>query len=76
VPTPTPDVIEQTTKRYREAYRRLTREEFQIYLAKVYITMKSVVNDLQGLTIRGGFIRWALKMCRALRVGNYMYIKK
>ena len=46
-----------------------------MYLAKVYISLKSTVNDPQGLTIRGGLHSLGFDSVESVRAGKYIEIK-
>jgi phosphoribosylformylglycinamidine synthase PurS subunit len=46
-----------------------------MYLARVYITLKPVVNDPQGLTIRGGLHSLGFDLVESVRAGKYLEIR-
>ncbi len=46
-----------------------------MWLAKVYITLKPVVNDPQGLAIKGGLHTLGFESVQSVRVGKYIEIK-
>jgi phosphoribosylformylglycinamidine synthase len=46
-----------------------------MFLAKVYVTLKSTVNDPQGLTIKGGLKSLGFSGVQSVRAGKYMEIK-
>jgi len=43
-----------------------------MYLAKVYITLKSTVNDPQGLTIKGALHNLGFTAVQDVRAGKYI----
>jgi len=45
-----------------------------MYLAKVYITLKPIVNDPQGLTIKGALHDLGFQKVSGVRAGKYMEI--
>lgn len=45
------------------------------FLARVEVSLKSTVNDPQGLTIRGGLHSLGFKEVDSVRAGKYMEIK-
>ena len=46
-----------------------------MYLAKVYVTLKPVVNDPEGLTIAGGLRSLGFEQVADVRSGKYLEIK-
>jgi len=46
-----------------------------MFLARVYVTLKPVVNDPQGLTIRGGLHSLGFENVSSVRAGKYLEIK-
>ena len=46
-----------------------------MYIAKVYITLKTTVNDPQGLTIRGALHTLGFSTVQEVRAGKYIEIK-
>lgn len=46
-----------------------------MYLAKVYVTLKPVVNDPQGLTIQGALHNLGFAAVQSVRAGKYFEIK-
>ncbi len=46
-----------------------------MYLARVYVTLKSTVNDPQGLTIRGGLHSLGFEIVESVRAGKYIEIR-
>ena len=46
-----------------------------MYLAKVYVTLKPVVNDPEGLTIAGGLRSLGFHEVADVRSGKYLEIK-
>ena len=46
-----------------------------MYLARVYVTLKSTVNDPQGLTIRGGLLSLGFATVESVRAGKFMEIR-
>ncbi len=46
-----------------------------MWLAKIYITLKPVVNDPQGLSIRGGLRHLGFSNVISVRAGKYLEIK-
>ncbi len=46
-----------------------------MYLAKIYVTLKPVVNDPQGLTVEGGLKSLGFESVRSVRVGKYLEVK-
>lgn len=45
-----------------------------IYLAKVHVTLKSVVNDPQGLTVQGALHSLGFSSVKSVRMGKYLEI--
>ena len=45
-----------------------------MWLAKVHVTLKPVVNDPQGLTIKGALRSLGYETVESVRVGKYMEI--
>ena len=45
-----------------------------MFLAKIYITLKTSVNDPQGLTIKGGLYNLGFDSVNSVRAGKYMEI--
>lgn len=45
-----------------------------MWLAKVHVTLKPVVNDPQGLTIKGGLRSLGYETVESVRVGKYVEI--
>jgi phosphoribosylformylglycinamidine synthase len=45
------------------------------YLARVYVTLKSTVNDPQGLTIRGALRQLGFAEIDSVRAGKYLEIR-
>ena len=46
-----------------------------MYLARIYITLKSTVNDPQGQTVLGGLKTLGLGSVDSVRVGKYLEVK-
>lgn len=46
-----------------------------MFLARVYVTLKPVVNDPQGLTIRGGLHSLGFDSVESVRAGKYLELK-
>jgi len=46
-----------------------------MYLAKIYISLKSTVNDPQGLTIKGALHNLGFTEVTSVRAGKYMEVK-
>lgn len=46
-----------------------------MFLARVYVTLKPVVNDPQGLTIRGGLHSLGFESVESVRAGKYLELK-
>ena len=46
-----------------------------MYLAKIYITLKPLVNDPQGLTIRGALHNLGFTSVTSVRAGKYIEIQ-
>jgi phosphoribosylformylglycinamidine synthase subunit PurS len=46
-----------------------------VYLAKVHVTLKPVVNDPQGLAIRGGLQQLGFDTIESVRAGKYIEIR-
>jgi len=46
-----------------------------MYLARVYVSLKSTVSDPQGLTIQGGLHQLGFDDVVGVRAGKYMEIK-
>ena len=46
-----------------------------MYLAKVYVTLKSTVNDPQGLTVLGALRNLGLGSVADVRVGKYLEVR-
>ncbi|MCL5264782.1 MAG: phosphoribosylformylglycinamidine synthase subunit PurS [Chloroflexi bacterium] len=46
-----------------------------MWLAQVYVTLKPVVNDPQGLAIRGGLRNLGFESVESVRAGKYIEIK-
>jgi phosphoribosylformylglycinamidine synthase PurS subunit len=46
-----------------------------VFLARVYVTLKPVVNDPQGLTIRGALHSLGFENVSSVRAGKYLEIK-
>lgn len=47
----------------------------QSYVARVVVTLKAVVNDPQGLTVRGGLQRLGFDEVQDVRVGKYIEVR-
>jgi phosphoribosylformylglycinamidine synthase len=45
------------------------------YLAKIYVTLKPLVNDPQGLTVLGGLKNLGFDSVADVRIGKYVEIK-
>ena len=45
------------------------------YLARVYVTLKPIVNDPQGLTIKGGLHSLGFSAVESVRAGKYMEVR-
>jgi phosphoribosylformylglycinamidine synthase PurS subunit len=45
-----------------------------VFLARVYVTLKPTVNDPQGLTIRGGLHSLGFDSVESVRAGKYLEI--
>ena len=46
-----------------------------MYLAKVYVTLKPLVNDPQGRTVQGGLKNLGFTSVEDVRVGKYLEIR-
>lgn len=46
-----------------------------MYLAKIYVTLKPMVNDPQGVTVLGGLRSLGFESVEEVRVGKYLEIK-
>jgi len=46
-----------------------------MYLAKVYVSLKPMVNDPQGLTIKHGLHMLGFAQVRSVRAGKYLEIQ-
>lgn len=46
-----------------------------MYLARVYVTLKTAVNDPQGLTIKGALHNLGFTTVQDVRAGKYMEVK-
>lgn len=46
-----------------------------MWLAKVYVTLKPVVNDPQGLAIKGGLHQLGFEAVQDVRAGKYLEIR-
>ena len=46
-----------------------------VYLAKVYVTLKSTVNDPQGITVLGGLKSLGFDSVEEVRVGKYLEVR-
>ena len=46
-----------------------------MFLARVYVTLKPVVNDPQGLTIRGALHSLGFDAVESVRAGKYLELK-
>ena len=46
-----------------------------MWLAKVYVTLKPVVNDPQGLAIKGGLHQLGFESVQDVRAGKYLEIR-
>ena len=46
-----------------------------MYLAKIYVTLKTTVNDPQGLTVKGGLRTLGFDNIQSVRVGKYMEVR-
>lgn len=46
-----------------------------MWLAKVYVTLKPLVNDPQGLTIQGALHNLGFEAVRQVRAGKYFELK-
>ena len=46
-----------------------------MYLARVYVTLKSTVNDPQGLTVLGALSNLGLGSVADVRVGKYLEVR-
>jgi phosphoribosylformylglycinamidine synthase subunit PurS len=46
-----------------------------LYLAKVYVTLKPLVNDPQGRTVQGGLKNLGFASVEDVRVGKYLEIR-
>ena len=46
-----------------------------MYLARVHVTLKSVINDPQGLTIRGALHSLGFAAVDSVRAGKYIEIR-
>jgi phosphoribosylformylglycinamidine synthase subunit PurS len=47
----------------------------KVYLAKVYVTLKPLVNDPQGLTIQGALHNLGFAAVQSVRAGKYFEVK-
>jgi len=55
--------------------RRNTWLRNDMYLARVFVTLKPSVNDPQGLTIMGGLKSLGFGTVKGVRAGKYMEIR-
>lgn len=46
-----------------------------MYLARIYVTLKPVVNDPQGLTILGGLKHLGFGQVEDVRMGKYLEVR-
>jgi len=46
-----------------------------MYLAKIYVTLKTTVNDPQGLTVKGGLHTLGFDNVQSVRIGKYMEVR-
>lgn len=46
-----------------------------MWLAKVYVTLKPLVNDPQGITIQGSLHNLGFESVRSVRAGKYFEVK-
>ena len=46
-----------------------------MYLARVYVTLKPIVNDPQGLTIRGALHSLGFADVESVRAGKYLEVR-
>ncbi|MEE9491731.1 MAG: phosphoribosylformylglycinamidine synthase subunit PurS [Dehalococcoidia bacterium] len=46
-----------------------------MYLAKIYVTLKTTVNDPQGLTVKGGLHTLGFDNVQSVRMGKYMEVR-
>ena len=46
-----------------------------MYLARVYVTLKTTVNDPQGLTVLGALRNLGLESVADVRVGKYLEVR-
>ena len=46
-----------------------------MFLARVYVTLKTTVADPQGLTVRGGLLSLGFAEVESVRAGKYMEIR-
>ncbi|MCE2463288.1 MAG: phosphoribosylformylglycinamidine synthase subunit PurS [Dehalococcoidia bacterium] len=46
-----------------------------MFLAKIYITLKSTVNDPQGQTVHGGLKTLGYDSVESVRMGKYLEVK-
>ena len=46
-----------------------------MFLARVYVTFKSTVNDPQGLAIRGGLHHLGFESVDSVRMGKYLELR-
>lgn len=46
-----------------------------MFLAKIFVTLKSTVNDPQGLTILAGLQDLSFKAARSVRIGKYLEVE-
>ncbi len=46
-----------------------------MFLARIYVTLKPVVNDPQGLTVRGALHSLGFESVESVRAGKYLELK-
>ena len=46
-----------------------------MFIARVYVTLKSTVNDPQGLTVKGGLRTLGFHCVQDVRIGKYMELQ-
>ncbi len=46
-----------------------------MFIARVYVTLKSTVNDPQGLTVKGGLRTLGFHSVQDVRIGKYMELQ-
>lgn len=53
----------------------MKKQASELFLAKVYVTLKPTVNDPQGLTVKSGLHSLGFESVRNVRVGKYLEVQ-